>query len=80
MGRIHLKDFGQFKTTVMQRQDKSVSESAAEHGGTNVVPVDELLYSQKSISRHFSDKRPLKELIDQLNAWELDPTEAGFLA
>lgn len=45
-----------------------------------MVPVDELLYSQKSISRHFSDKRPLKELIDQLNAWELDPTEAGFLA
>lgn len=51
---------------------RKVSESAAERGGTKVVPVDELLYSQESISPRFSDK-PLKELIDQLNALELDP-------
>ena len=58
---------------------RKVSESAAEHGGTKVVPVDELLYSQEPISPHFSDKRPLKELRNQLNASELDPMEAGFL-
>eukprot|EP00435_Cladocopium_sp_Y103_P067683 s868_g30.t1 len=79
------KLFGQFETTVIQRQDSllagcvNASESAGEHGSTKVLPVDELLYSQDSISPHFSDKRPLKELIDQLNAWELDPMKAGFL-
>ena len=73
------KLFGQFETTVLQCQDsliagcRSVSESAAEHGGTKVVPVDELLCSQESISPHVSHKRQVKEAIDKLNAWELDP-------
>ena len=43
---------------------------AEEHVDTSVAPVDE---------RRFSDQRSLEELIDKLDAWELDPMKEELL-
>lgn len=46
---------------------------------TRVVLVDDLKYSQWSISRNFSDGKPFDKLIEELNTWELDPLQEQFL-
>lgn len=43
------------------------------------MPVEKVLFSQKKISSHFQDGRPLEKLIEQLHRGEVDVMTAPFL-
>eukprot|EP00438_Fugacium_kawagutii_P010921 Skav211532 [mRNA] locus=scaffold352:395678:402022:- [translate_table: standard] len=75
---------GDFETThgsqvpsVCSNFSASQPDSAVDE--RRVVPVDDLRYSQWSISSSFSDGKSFQRLIDQLNAGELNPLNEAFL-
>lgn len=54
-------------------------ESVQPRAGMRVVPVDHMLYSQRSISDHLRNGTPVSDVISNLRNWCLDPLKDSWL-